>query len=406
MLLGWLLVVVLLLAAFVPLRAWATDRYYSDITAFSPDGRLRLEAKSPDNSAGPMRRAFASNFVYTLYQADTNAVIWKREQPKARSKGMPDEWTTEGSPIGAFVHNSGQVAIRTADDQVVMLDTQGRTLGSSPILGSFSPEERERWVSETTAGPMWDYYSAWAFIEATDDAGEPRAYFLVRTMWQRRFLIDARTGTLADSPRLQEQAVRAEAAWAMDMLQRSVKRPPSPSDWAGRSRLAAAVHIAGCQRLAGSIPLLRQMERGKGDWDQYRSGVHLALRRLGEVPRRGPVLELKRWLKAEYGRVPDHQNPLPSTVTFAQRVANAARVVEGITIERLNELVGGPDAQVYCHVLQRHALDYDLDIPGAPETLRVVVGENNTVTHVRRIVPAVWVKGYVREMGYDPGESD
>jgi hypothetical protein len=74
--------------------ASGTNRYYANVVAVSADGKLRLEAKSPDNADGK-RRPFAKDFVYVLSETATGRPLWDRKPGRERP------------PVRAWVHDGG-----------------------------------------------------------------------------------------------------------------------------------------------------------------------------------------------------------------------------------------------------------------------------------------------------------
>ncbi|MDZ4830915.1 MAG: hypothetical protein SGJ09_12045 [Phycisphaerae bacterium] len=154
------------------------------------------------------------------------------------------------------------------------------------------------------------------------------------------------------------------------------------------------------------MPLLRKLEQAtrtstvREGTAGLRSELHLALRRLGEMPEVGPCMPLVPCAKCESGGwAPDQAHAITKPVAFSERARNAEKVREGMSIVELGALIGGPDAQFYDADLREHCLDWDLDGP-SPSTLRIALDlDTNIVKAVVRITPAVWRAGYERELG-------
>ncbi|MDZ4830916.1 MAG: hypothetical protein SGJ09_12050 [Phycisphaerae bacterium] len=167
--------------------ARATDRYFSDAKELSPNRAFKLEVMSPDNANG--RAAFASNFTYTLFDQRTKKSIWSRVQA-----------SEERSPLSIEVSDEGNVAARLSDKTVIFLDPKdGRATKGPDLLATIPLDERSRFVSETTAGPMWTGRSRFSFIQipAASGAGT-ETYFVVRTFWGRHIVIDLSDGRVVD----------------------------------------------------------------------------------------------------------------------------------------------------------------------------------------------------------------
>ena len=58
--------------------AAATNRYYGDITVWSPSGRFRIDATSPDN-AGKSRLGFQSHFTYKCVDTSSGNLVRSQE---------------------------------------------------------------------------------------------------------------------------------------------------------------------------------------------------------------------------------------------------------------------------------------------------------------------------------------
>ena len=176
-------------------QAWATDRYYEDLSAESPSGRYQVEAKSPDNAVPGKRLAFQSSFVYTCRDTSGNGVVWTRKQPKpeartARKAKASPYVREEDSPVALFVSDAGWTVIRTGWDQLIAVDVTGHDRWRVELLSEgFTKEERAAYVVETTAGPFWSGFSQWYFLD-----GENQSLFVIRPWWGRHILVNIESG--------------------------------------------------------------------------------------------------------------------------------------------------------------------------------------------------------------------
>lgn len=398
---AWIAVVC---AAAAP--AWGTDRYFRDRTETSPDGRFRLDARSPDN-AGPGPHPFAKHFVYTMTDTRTGTVVWKRSQHR------------EPSPIGAWVHNSGAVAVRTSSDTLIVLDgVTGEKTGEAPILGSIPEDEHEKYVSMSTAGPMWSGGSRWTFFEQGGGL-----YFAVRAWWGRLLIVDTATGKLvARPPTSLVDAFEAEdRRFVLTALQAGAGRLTAPE--ASRQDLyeleygdlGTAAQLAARYGLADAVPALRQLEMSSyvgssgGWWDTegvYQPGeinpfnsreatlrrkVQLALRRLGEKPAEEPCTWFA--IVGEYrpyeptSTLYEPMGPLPWP-----RAEGVEKFASGASPMQVLDAIGAPDFIDF----QLQAWEYDMDVK-PPYTLRVYWKDKKTVDRSERITPALWQQTDTRD---------
>jgi hypothetical protein len=398
-----------------------TDRYFGDLTVYSPGKKYRLEAKSPDN-AGVRKKPFAASFVYTMYEEATKAKVWERRQPM--KDGQYGAWSDgEYSPTAAYVTDQGNVVVATGHDELFVLSaTDGTKVGQIDILDQFTEKDRKDYVSNTTAGPMWKGGSRWSFLEVKDEKGAGALYFVVRPFWERRVVLDVAKGTLVEmgdaamcgettlkDPKVPRDAkiagiVRAirddEASWALETLGKAARSGLSLTDSQMRRDVYAAASIVGRRDEKKAVPVLRTLEKFDHVSSSSSTGVdkralrgiaHTALRRLGETPASEPAITL-RVSRRDQGL--STGDPVVSTVTIKERAAKADGVKVGMTVHELVAAVGLPDFEVEDRS-NGLALDYDMDA-STPFTLRLVL-EDNKVVSVRRIEPAVWKDGYERD---------
>lgn len=391
--------------------ARATDRYYPNQTATSPDGRFTVQATSPHN-AGPRSRPFASNFEYSLTDTKTNKVLWKRTQPMARSKGSPNGYPEESSPTQLFVHDSGVVVAALAYETLLVLDAKtGRKKVEAPVLEAFPKDQLDQFVRESTAGPIWRQRSDWFFLSVPgSDANKPTLYFVVRPYWGHRLIIDTDSGkhvglgafhnandtTQLDA--LPEPAksvliacLAEESRRAIDSLRAHITSIDADHTWTDdrwpeTRSLSVALQCIQSRRLKEAEPLLKRLEelliRHEKLPDAFRLHTRQALRAIGAVPQPGYGVRLYPMRKDKSYYFSDTDNPYRGSVPLADRIANVDKVKVGMTVAQFAELLGSPDAEVY--EIGR-SYDYDIDAP-EPFTLRIALDqEQEKIKGVRKI---------------------
>lgn len=383
----------------------ATDVFYGDVSARSPNGHYRLDAKSPGNQVatpGP----FQGDFAYTLTDVQTGKVAWSRSQPKEG----------EASPKLAWVDDTGWVVVRTGWDQLVVFSPTGagQPVTTVRILDQFPKAERDSKVRESTAGPMWSKASQWYFLRVDE-----RMYFVVRAWWGRRVILDLAAGTpVADAGKLHEAAVAAERTQAVGVLEKASKLSMDQVDQADAPSMhavAAAVRLAGRERIKEVVPFLREIETwdvvgtwgGSDPWfnnplaegsvnpferEEFnmRFSAQTALRRLGETPQGFPATRFRRTHAEREKRV-------PVAVTMSGRRADHVDGVKaGMLPLDVLRTSNAPDALVRAG--RSFAWEYDIDSED-PFTLRVHWTLHNppTVSQVERLRPPLWKDGDARD---------
>jgi hypothetical protein len=400
--------------------ATATDRYYPDIVETSPDGRLRLEVKSKENAGGNV--PFARNFVYTLYDVKSSKIVWSREQPKFDWANLQQQGDEEGSPIAAYVHDSGYVAVWTADQKLMILDNRGRIAVAVSILDSFPQAEREKYVRWSTAGPLWSEESHWYYFTAGG-----KLHFGIRTWWDRRILVclpDAKQ--VADEGPVREAATAAEREFTTATLRRASEaarwlpqeRIAEYGDANDRSRnevrqLYAAIHLASRLGITETVPLLQDLERvphfgsscsggrdetpagqvmvGSYRYDSYRSEIQLAIRRLGGTPLGRPTKEM--FVADGSGIWGKPYHPKPQATPRAERVS---AVKDTMAAKEVVDTIGEPDYILSGWPVADEHWEYDIDVK-KPYTLRIV-WKDRKIVRTERIDPPVWKDGFTRDM--------
>jgi hypothetical protein len=302
-----------------------TRRSYPDLSVSSRNGRLTLEALSPDNGnelerngargKGDTYRSFQGNFRYRLVQTDSKTVLWERWQSE-----------DEGSPVSGLVSDEGYVVVRAnflgwGSDELLFIDPEGKkrlvvvvavegyTADGPARSNPKSQSEHatvvwnDQHVQPTSAGPMWTAGSFETFPCSSD-----ASYFCLRTAWGRRLVVDLRSMTpLEDSAPTDDVRAMVEAEerrHALDVLQNLAPLVQAgDADRSERRRVEGALVVAMAQKISEAAPLLRQLQlaRSTGSccscsvlgarWHSYdnviRSLARLALRFIGEEPSPG-----------------------------------------------------------------------------------------------------------------------
>lgn len=263
--------------------AWtasATDRFYQDQHVTSAAKAFRLDATSPDN-AGATARPFARNFTYTLTRLSDGQELWSRKQQGA-----------EPSPIRAFVHDDGWVVVWNASHELMVLDKEtGAVKARASILDQFPKAESQKYVHQTTAGPMWSAGSTWWFAQL-----DARTVFVITTGWGRRLVMDLAEGKYIQvSGAVEAQLLRFEAQAAKETLRvaienletlcngapvvdgKAVEPPVSPGE------VSSALLVLLRAEESDIIPSLRRLEQctyigsSGGWWDidgKYANGIN------------------------------------------------------------------------------------------------------------------------------------
>lgn len=321
--------------------ASATDVYFSDDKAVSENGRFIVEGKSPDN-AGPRQKPFASNFTYTLFDAESSKTIWTRKQGK-----------DEAPCVGLFVNDEGWVVIRTGTyATLICVDPKGQVVGEIGLIKDvFTAKERQDYVHYTTAGPMWSGYSKWYFLKS-----ENRNLFVIRPWWDRRIVIDLAKGRAVPvTDPIAANCLEHERQWVLSELRKAVatRKQWDHENGSGIFSILDAAYLAGKIRMREAIPLLSLLQDAKysgasvwsgseyepsgekdidpSSWEELtaRRVVHLSLRRLGVTP--GPF---------DCTKFDNHVERINRT---RPRAGLADDVQKGMRPRRILELIGAPD---------------------------------------------------------------
>ncbi|MEI6564499.1 MAG: hypothetical protein WCO42_09375 [bacterium] len=403
-----------LLFLLIPMAALATDRFYDDVIGVSPNGRYRVEARSPDNQQAGGHRAFQASFLYKCFEAPSNRIVWVREQPMGKPESMGSATNTyrfpnEGSPVEIYVDDFGTTLVWTGWSELLLIPPDGRLKAKLDILGDgLSRSDRKRYVQDTTAGPCWSGNSYWYFAS---DGG--RTYFCIRTWWDRRIIVDLSDSRFVQGDRKLLRSLESEEkAFVLRTLRAAtadvaaVSKEHPEHDCEHVHGMLTAVHMSGRMQIREAIPFLRQLESidyigsstGSSPWEygppegkvrpngwetfSIRRDVQLALRRLGEkadplpatrfeinvpfvqVAGEDPMSEssLKRWDESRKRYLRKPGQPAPETMAFL--------VKTGMTPEQVIDLIDAPD---YVNTSDE-AWEYDMD-DSAPYTIVIYWGK-------------------------------
>ncbi|MFM2242956.1 MAG: hypothetical protein RLZ97_1811 [Verrucomicrobiota bacterium] len=400
----------IVVANLLTTRAEATDRFFGDEEGMSPSGRYVVTAKSPENQEDGYK-AFQANFLYTFTDTRSGEVLWTRKQPMGEPIQIGDDpsvtetFPVEGSPVSIHVSDSGDTVICTADDELILISLTGKETGKIHLLrDGFTQDEREKYVSETTIGPMWAGRSHWYFVGA-----DSREYFVIRPWWGRHVILDLETGKITPSFDALEKAIAtAERAYVIKILQGALDGTIEKCDCCGGPHEAAfAAYLAGVLNIKEVLPALRKLEDDAsigssttGGFDEIpegrvspfnystyrtRQSIHLAIRRLGEKPGRFPCTRFKTEHEDYDQMKPYVRKPVPGS-----RHANAALIQKGMSPEEVINLVDCPD-----YIPQR-IWQYDMDADD-PYTLALTWSDDYRVEKIEVIRPALWEEGTLRD---------
>lgn len=358
--------------------AFATARIYKDTDASSPDGHYRVTAKSPDN-ARPGRRVFQRNFDMAMLDTKMQRQVWNFNGGK------------DLVPERIIVSNSGMTMVyylRSA----TFVDLTGKR----HQLKLFPSAEDEKYVHNTTAGPMWTGMSRWSFAEINK-----REYFVIRTWWANRLIADLQTF----------EAIKPDKGLtqALDAVDQQWVRQTLGDAQANRYERATAAHMAGQLGMMDALPLLYEAERSTDSWSSSSSFV-------------GPwsnawihSLGIRAAAQLSIRRLGGHASGLPSTVAHSQQDKSPApatapfryegqprehwigEIKTGMSITEVVKRIGFPDA--FCPELpvrnDADAWDWDMDTD-KPFTLRVRY-RGDSVLSVERFEPPVWKTSLARD---------
>ena len=135
------------------MSAKATDRFYGDLKANSPNGRFQAEAKSPANRNGNWKTPFQEDFTLTFVDTKARRTLWSWKQGN-----------DVASPSELIPTDDGYLVMLDAWDGYCVFDTIGVRTNVFNLLQSLPQEEQKEFADWTTAGVMWQKYSQKGFF--------------------------------------------------------------------------------------------------------------------------------------------------------------------------------------------------------------------------------------------------
>jgi hypothetical protein len=382
----------------IMIEAGATDVFFPNEVRISPNGKFKIEAISPKNSADVPGAAFADEFVYTLSEVCSGKTLWTRKQG-----------ADEGSCLSLHIDDDAWVVIITGDNELLPVAPDGRIMGNIDILtDAMTSKERKEFVSDTTAGPMWEGYSEWYF-----ERYEHRRLFVIRPWWGRRIVVDLEKAALTKENPAMARAFseREVTALVRDLRQAVEQRATWDQGEAcgGAYPVLKASFLAGCLRANAAIPYLELLQdsnysgsstlgglgygvdfRGRVNPHNYssyelRKVIRFALRRMGKIPKFLPCHEFR--VTASEPGVKD--KPYQFKAKAAPGAAEIKKAGKGMSAMEVLDLLGAPEWITY------DTWEYDIDID-PPVTLRIKWDESKVV-EVSTQDPAAWKRELIRE---------
>jgi hypothetical protein len=125
----------------IVISAEATDRFYGDLKANSPNGRFHAEAKSPANRRGNCKTPFQRDFTVTFTDTRTRQAMWSWKQRK-----------DDASPSELIPTDDGYLIMLDAWDAYCVFDTKGVRTDVLDVLNSLPEQEKKAFTDWTTAG--------------------------------------------------------------------------------------------------------------------------------------------------------------------------------------------------------------------------------------------------------------
>ncbi|QDT04852.1 hypothetical protein K227x_32490 [Rubripirellula lacrimiformis] len=377
------LAILLAIASICASPCDATDRFYDDISAESPNGVWRLDAKSPDNLIDGYH-PWQDDFVYTMHQRGQQ--VWTRKQTEQE----PEEY----SPAKIVVADDGWAAIHTGWDQLVFVDASGRNCGRIDDLKEIlSKKDRSEFTTWSTAGVIWTPYSLWHFANV-----DGKRIFVIRLWWGHQMIFDPANGQrLKPNPTF----VKAIRDWQVEHCRNVLAGAVADgiNDDSADKLLTPAL-LAGQLDIRDAIPHLRELEKSNfvglyggsmasdvspGAISPFfiqqftlRQVSQLSLRRLGESPEPLPVFEFPKH------RVDGNLRPEPRD----DREKLVASIKRGMSAPEVLRILGSPDFISYPE------WSYDLDC-GDPKTAKIL-WDSHHVKDVTLTKP-LWKDGLVRD---------
>ena len=376
---------------FVQIESLSQAFPKGDIVGVSENGRYRLSVSALPGLV----------FVYKLTDRVGNRMLWRQKHGDANDLNY---WQS------AFISNDGW-CICEDDNLADVIAPTGRCALSFRFdwPPAISKADNKRYIPIIEDGPIsWgEEYSCTHFTEFNG-----REYFCVRYWWGHHAVVDLAAGRMASvNSTMMRQIDAEEREMVLRQLAQCVRRLPELradiakddccTDLAADTERASL--LPGQLHIREAIPLLRQIEplaysaegvsspemdsgKGKADissWEVYelRQNTQLSLRRLGALPAPYPEITFHQR---------NHERPYRPRPFPQQRSDRTGLVAKGQAPEQVLDEIGNPD-----FVDDGTTWEYDMDAP-RPYTLRVV-WKDRQVAAVKRISPALWQRGVVRD---------
>ena len=290
------------------------------------------------------------------------------------------------------VADNGWSVTQFSTNQLVCVSPDGKILKPLDLLqDGMSEETRERFVVDTTAGPMWERNSYWFFLE-----NDQRTLLVIRPWWGKHIVVHANEAEfVAIDDDISDQIEQHERDFVLSTLEESCES--YPKDYLAKKTMHTAMLIAGKNHIQESIAYLRVLEqaeadqRGRLSWfddgtralakpHKTRQFAQLSLRRLGETPK--PLPSYHNAMRIDGSNKNSAIKPIP---WVDNRDENAADVRQGMTRTEVLDLLGIPDQLGY-----GISWEYDFDTK-KPFSLSVVFEfETWTVKRIVRLTPPAW----------------
>ncbi len=426
---------------------------YHDCEATSPNGKFTLEARSPFNgtinrkNGGSLPKddfrvqypQHQDEFRYRLID-NTRTPLSGRLFGKQEGLVVWERWQErdEDSPSEVVVSDDGWSILRTHGfrPELVVVSPRGKDVLRVGVTGSGSEHKNCStttpacvWSPErmgfSTAGLYWAQNS-WRYFFRHQNS----TYFVWRTYWGQRLLLDLSNATLLPQPETSDPLflalVEAEKQTVCDLLSAFSDKMDEVKKWFQpraneeaeqeadpRIRfLRSAFHLVGVHRIASVVSLLRDWEEidypsvSMGShamvecwWlevQYFRPILHLSLRLLGQEPLGYPTYHFRIYDGDRFS--------LPERV--AERRTKATRVSKDMPAETVLQMLGSPDfvkqRSVQVGEIYRWSEDweYDFRVPEGWKMFRITWGEKEgrkgRILQIET-VPSYWLDTDERE---------
>jgi len=261
---------------------------------------------------------------------------------------------TEPSPCSLYVDDSRWVVIWVDTDQLVFVDPGGKDTGRIRLRNQAIPAKEFKENSlATTAGPVWGRTYCLPYFVTYHN----KAYFCLRTWWDRRILCDMKLGrAIPVDASIEPQLRQAEVDFVLDTMRGVTNilndlELKSPWDIDGIDDIGCATLLAGRLGVKEVVPQLRKIEalafrassvspseKEVKTADQYlHEAVRLSLRRLGEIPLGYIISNFED---------PDHRKPWLPEPLQTPREKHIHLLTTAMNRGEVHKLLGPPDSPI------------------------------------------------------------